>query len=50
MKNKIKKEFEHKLTCIISYFIINVCGFSFLLILYPRYLLFNDNSEEDKIK
>ena len=50
MPNKNKKEFEYKLIGIILYFIINLSGLSALLLYYPRNLLFNVNTNEEKIK
>ena len=50
MPNKNKKEFEYKLIGILLYFIINLSGLSALLLYYPRNLLFNENTNEEKIK
>ena len=51
MTFKIKnKEFNYQLTGILVYFIINIAGLSILLLYYPRYLLFNEKSKEEKIK
>ena len=50
MTNKIKNEFEYKLIGIILYFILNTAGFSALFFYSPRDLLFNENSETEKIK
>ena len=50
MTNKIKNEFEYKLIGIILYFILNTAGFSVLFFYSPRDLLFNENSETEKMK
>ena len=50
MPNKIKNEFEYKLIGILLYFFINLSGLSVLLIYYPRNLLFNENTDAEKIK
>ena len=41
---------KYRLTVVILYFILDVVSFSFLFLFPPRKLLFNEKSEEDKIK
>ena len=41
---------KYRLTAVILYFILDVVSFSFLFLFPPRKLLFNEKSEEDKIK
>lgn len=50
MQNKIKNEHKYKLICILLYLIIDLSCLLNFLIIYPRYLLFNEKSEEEKIK
>ena len=45
-----KKDFIQKLTSIILYIILNLIGFPIIFLFPPRYLLFNEKSEKDKIK
>ena len=45
-----KKDFIQKITLIILYIILNLIGFPIIFLFPPRYLLFNEKSEKDKIK
>ena len=50
MTYSIKNAFEYKLLGIILYFFSSLAGLSILFLFPPRYLLFNEKSEEEKIK
>ena len=45
-----KKDFIQKLISIILYAILNLIGFPIIFLFPPRYLLFSEKSEKDKIK
>jgi hypothetical protein len=46
----IKHSFEYKLIGIILYFFVSLAGISIILLYSPKYLLFNEQSKEEKIK
>ena len=50
MTNSIKNAFYYKLLGVILYFFSSLAGLSILFLYPPKYLLFNENSEEEKIK
>ena len=50
MKYTIKHSFEYKLIGIILYFCFSLSGISIILLYSPKNLLFNEKTEEEKIK